>query len=64
MGFLGLLQELQGPLVEPVYGDLFCLDHLIHRIQVHPLVCHLLLLRLGPRLRLRALVLEALLLHP
>jgi hypothetical protein len=64
MGFLGLLQELMGTLVKPPDGDLFFLEHLLYRVQVCPLVCLLLLLRLCPRLKQGAPLLKALLLHP
>jgi hypothetical protein len=64
MGFLGLLHELLGPLVESINGDLFFLEQLLHRIQVRPLVSHLLLCRLGPCLKQGAPLLEALLLYP
>jgi hypothetical protein len=64
MGFLGLLQELPGLLVEPIDGDLFFFKHLLQLIQVCPLLCRLLLHRLGPHLKHGAPVPEALLLHP
>jgi hypothetical protein len=64
MGFHGVLHELLGLLVEHTDGDMLFLEHLLHRVQVCPLVRCLLLLGLGPHLEQGAPLLEALLLRP
>jgi hypothetical protein len=50
MSFLGLLQELLGQLIPLADGNLFCLKHLLHRIQLCSLCRRLMLLRFGPHL--------------
>jgi hypothetical protein len=50
MGFLGLLQELPGLMVEPTDGDLFFFENLPQLIQVRPILNRLQLHRHGPRL--------------